>query len=523
MQNQTINNFKLLSKLGEGGMAEVWYAENRIGKKAAIKIIKKELSLLSEIVSRFENEARVMVTLNHPNIRQVYDYSLIDGRPCIIMEYLEGADLSDRLKKGDRFSNEQLADWWNQLTEALNYTHKKEIVHRDIKPSNIFLTDDEKIKLLDFGIAKVKGGLSNTQTGTRMGTLLYMSPEQVKDSKYVDYRTDIYSLAVTFYHLLSGKEPYDSTKSSEWEIQVKIVNEQLNLYNINDEWLNILEPYLDKDPQRRPELSSLNTIQRIPKRNEQQLFVQQSWSEADTQIIIKTEEGPLKNHLAIEWVNIPAGTFMMGSPMSEKERGEDETQHQVTLSAFRMSKHEVTFDQYDAFCAATGRSKPSDSGWGRGKRPVINVNWHDAKAFADWICCRLPTEAEWEYACRAGTSIPFNTGSSLNTSQANYDGNYPHINSKGEYRQKTLSVGSFAPNEWGLYDMHGNVFEWCSDWHAAYPTEAQTNPKGPATGSYLVLRGGSWASNAICCRSAYRRNYTPASRSFNIGFRLVSP
>lgn len=225
----------------------------------------------------------------------------------------------------------------------------------------------------------------------------------------------------------------------------------------------------------------------------------------------------------IEWVNIPAGTFMMGNPASEKDRSNDETQHQVTLSAFRMSKYEVTFEQYDAFCAATGRSKPNDEGWGRGKRPVINVSWNDAKAFADWMGCRLPTEAEWEYAARAGTTTPFNTGNCLSTAQANYDGNYPYSGcSKGEYRQKTLPVGSFAANAWGLYDMHGNVWEWCSDWYAAYPTGAQTNPKGPSTGSYRVYRGGSWLNLAQSCRSASRGNYTPDGRG-EIGFRLVSP
>ena len=230
------------------------------------------------------------------------------------------------------------------------------------------------------------------------------------------------------------------------------------------------------------------------------------------------------NNVTIEWATIPAGTFTMGSPATEVNREDNETQHQVTLSGFKMSKYEVTFEQYDAFCVATKREKPADEDWGRGQRPVINVSWDDASAFATWMKCRLPTEAEWEYACRAGSSTPFNTGNNLSTSQANYNGNYPYNNNaKGIYLEKTKEVGSFAPNAWGLYDMHGNVWEWCGDWYAAYQSTAQTNPTGPSEGSDRVFRGGSWDNRALYCRTAYRLNFNPDYRDNIIGFRLVCP
>ncbi len=226
----------------------------------------------------------------------------------------------------------------------------------------------------------------------------------------------------------------------------------------------------------------------------------------------------------IEWASIPAGTFTMGSPESEVDRSRDETQHQVTLSAFKMSKYEVTFEQYDLFCEATSREKPSDRGWGRGNRPVIYISWYDAKAFADWMGCRLPTEAEWEYACRAGTTTPFNTGNNLTTSQANYEGNLPYNNNaKGEWRKKTLPVGSFAPNAYGLFDMHGNVDEWCSDWYESYSTSAQTNPNQQFRGSFRVFRGGCWVVGADECRAACRFSSPNARKDSLIGFRLVSP
>jgi sulfatase modifying factor 1 len=200
----------------------------------------------------------------------------------------------------------------------------------------------------------------------------------------------------------------------------------------------------------------------------------------------------------IDWVSIPAGTFTKGSPTYEVDRiSYNETQHQVTLSAFKMSKYEITFDQYDLFCEKTGRAKPSDEGWGRGTRPVINVSWVDATSFANWMGCRLPTEAEWEYACRAGSTSTFNTGSNLTTDQANY--NFLLL--------KTMPVGSYPANEWGLHDMHGNVWELCSDY---YP-------------SIHIFRGGGWAADVRACRSAYSGSSDRiGSGNFDLGFRLVA-
>ncbi len=259
MNGKNINGYTLKQQLGVGGMAEVWLAENKIGKKAAVKILLPKLCNDENVTARFLTEAKVMVDLNHPNIRQVYDYGDIDGRPAIIMEYLDGDDLKSRIKRGQRFSEAEYEHWWNQLVDALNYTHKRGIVHRDIKPGNIFVDRDSNIKLLDFGIAKVRESISSTQTGQKLGTLMYMSPEQVKDSKHIDYRTDVYSLAVTFVHLLTGRKPYDSDTSSDFEISEQIVYKHLDLSGLPDKWRNFLTPYLAKEPEDRPALRYFDT------------------------------------------------------------------------------------------------------------------------------------------------------------------------------------------------------------------------------------------------------------------------
>jgi formylglycine-generating enzyme len=224
----------------------------------------------------------------------------------------------------------------------------------------------------------------------------------------------------------------------------------------------------------------------------------------------------------IQWASIPTGSFIMGSPNGELKRNTDEIEHKVYIKGFKMSAFEVTFEQYDAFCEATGRTKPSDEGWGRGRLPVINVSWEDANAFAKWMGCRLPTEAEWEYACRAGTTGPFYKGANFSTNQANFDGNYPYNNNpKGVYRNQAVVVGNFSPNAWGLYDMHGNVWEWCSDWYGPYNGTTQNNPTGPTNGNVKIIRGGGWYNDAHFCRSANRGSFLPTSIDRDLGFRIV--
>jgi formylglycine-generating enzyme required for sulfatase activity len=221
--------------------------------------------------------------------------------------------------------------------------------------------------------------------------------------------------------------------------------------------------------------------------------------------------------VGIQFRLIPAGIFMMGSPTSEKDRDEDETQHRVTISrAFYMGKYQVTRAQWHRVMG-TNPSQFKDVGE---NAPVECVSWNDCQKFMRKLdvreglpegSFRLPTEAEWEYACRAGTQTAFCYGDDLDSSMANFE------------TDKITLVGSFKPNAWGLYDMHGNVEEWCQDWYGTYGTDYATDPCGPQTGSRRVVRGGSWNYDARFCRSANRYILNPDLAHNIIGFRFVLP
>jgi formylglycine-generating enzyme required for sulfatase activity/CheY-like chemotaxis protein len=233
----------------------------------------------------------------------------------------------------------------------------------------------------------------------------------------------------------------------------------------------------------------------------------------------------LGNGVTLEMVYIPGGSFIMGSPPGEvKRKNNEEPQHQVTVPGFFMGKYVVTQAQYQAIM---GQNPSIFKGE---KRPVEKVSWDDAVEFCNKLSqqtghsYRLPSEAEWEYACRAGTTTPFYFGETITTDLVNYNGNYPYASApKGEYRTKTTDVGSFPPNAFGLYDMHGNVWEWCQDtWHENYngaPTDGSAWIDNNY--NYRMLRGGSWNQSSRDCRCAIRNWSDPDYRYGNWGFRVV--
>lgn len=223
---------------------------------------------------------------------------------------------------------------------------------------------------------------------------------------------------------------------------------------------------------------------------------------------------------------MPSGSFQMGSPENEAERKEDEILHPVTLTqGYWLADTACTQNLWLAVMGENPSDFTDDL-----NNPVNRVSWNDCQQFfekanerlPDDFKLRFPTEAEWEYACRANTQTVFSWGDRLSTEQANYDGNNPyHKGKKGEYRKRVVDVLQFQVNPWGLYQMHGNVWEWCSDWLGEYAIDDNVDPQGVSEGQSRVLRGGSWISYGRYLRSANRYANGPVFRNFNVGFRLA--
>ena len=223
------------------------------------------------------------------------------------------------------------------------------------------------------------------------------------------------------------------------------------------------------------------------------------------------EKADLGAGIKLDMVLIPAREFQMGSPESEKYHQDNALQHEVTLTKpFYMGKYEVTQEQWESVMGNSPSSRTKGA-----KLPVTNVSWEDCQEFIKKLNektsggYRLPTEAEWEYSCRAGTTTAYSYGDNLTKSDANIDGD------------SIKAVGSYRPNAFGLYDMHGNVWEWCNDWYGSLQDGEVTDPKGAATGISRVLRGGSFNNNESKARSSNRNNNTPTNRGTDLGFRLV--
>ncbi|MFO5440741.1 MAG: SUMF1/EgtB/PvdO family nonheme iron enzyme, partial [Dolichospermum sp.] len=348
-----------------------------------------------------------------------------------------------------------------ELLPVLQFIHDNQVIHRDIKPENIIRSKTGKLFLIDFGVSKETSGTILTRVGTVTGTPGYAPPEQFRGMVY--HSSDLYSLAVTCVRLLTGHfqkadgadELFD-TNRMEWQWQKYV--------SLSQELTTVLETMLQDIPVKRYQ-SATEVLAALANQKTRVIPTPTNPPKppANINLTINPQSSlteDLGNGVKLEMIAIPGGTFWMGSPTNEAERNNDEgPQHQVTVPSFFMGKYPLTQAQYQAIIG----NNPS---YFKGNnRPVERVIWNDAVTFCQKLSqktgknYRLPSEAEWEYACRAGTKTPFSFGDNITPDLVNYDGNYPYKSApKGKYREQTTDVGTFPPNAFGLYDMHGNVW-----------------------------------------------------------------
>ncbi|TAF02824.1 MAG: serine/threonine protein kinase [Oscillatoriales cyanobacterium] len=587
LQGQKINNqYHLQEFLGCGGYGAVYKADevtrNRLIREVAIKLIAPE-----EDETKAEKqltELQAAVNIHHENLICSYTSGECEVKEdeylFIVMEIAETT--LEKQRKTGKISPAEAIEIVKATAAALNYLHQSNPrkVHRDIKPANLLYAAD-KWKLSDFGLLREISVKNSARTSDRRGTALYVPPEAYDGVVATGW--DMWSLGIMTAEILTGIAPF--TADTEAQLMKKIMEEEpeIDWSKIPEPFTAIVRGCLKKERGQRWTAEQVLTTLAPPvversrnpvveppvvERSRNPVVEPSPWTTLSAlfrsrpipanpvvqpspsttlrvqrlsfQVItvnnkgqtIKTEQRQaeyfsenLGRGVNLEMVQIPGGTFMMGSPDNEQGRYTDESpQHRVTVPTFFAGKYAITQAQWEA---VMGNNPSRFKGE---KRPVENVPWDDAVEFCKKLSqttrktYRLLSEAEWEYACRAGTTTPFHFGETITPELVNYDGNYPYAKaSKGLYRQETTDVGSFPPNAFGLYDMHGNVWEWCSDkWHGDYskaPADGSSWETG--TDNNRVLRGGSWNDLAVNCRFAYRRRNSAGFRYSCIGFRVA--
>lgn len=573
--------------LGVGGFGEVWKGKNpHMPEPAAFKFcldpaaanwLRHEAALLGRVIRQGK----------HPGIVALLDTNLSGDPPYLKYEYVAGGDLCGLINRlREAAPTERVAQSFSlmhELAAILAFAHRLSppIVHRDLKPANILLQTEGdgsfRLRVADFGIGGMAAQHARavSQRGTTQGyflgtalrgscTPLYASPQQFAGAE-PDPRDDVYALGVIWYQMLTGELTRGA--GTDWRDEIEPLG-------VPEAAVRLLASCLSSRSERRPPDAGVlaDEIGKLLPGSASAVLHEPAAPPVSSPPVLQTRLAPppqprtpvpvaprqlgprtlppgllraLTNSVGMKFVLVPAGTFQMGSPPREQGRSADEGPvHVVTITRpFYLGVYPVTQEQYQRLMGTNpshftkvGRARDLLKDEDPKLLPVERVPWGSAVVFCrklselpeeqrDLCTYRLPTEAEWEWACRAGKNAEaFSFGNTLSSTQANFDGSQPYGRAAaGPYLKRPTAVGSYPPNDFGLFDLHGNVWEWCSDWYAEdyYADSPVDDPQGPASGSERVLRGGCWSSSGANCRSAYRGKSEPGQHVYRFGFRVV--
>ena len=631
------DRWRIEAELGAGGMGYVLVGQDLfLKRRVAIKSLHPHLAAVEQVHARFLTEAQVMARIDAPEVVSVYDAFDWSGLPVVVMEYVEGEPLSRLLARDPRPSQGFVRSVMEGVLKGLRAAHEAGVVHRDVKPDNIMVLSGRDgevgVRLLDFGVAQVHEELRHTRTGSVVGTVRYMSPEQVKDSSRVDARTDLFSAGVVLWEMLSGAEPW-SHAENDFDLRIAVVREPLPALGaeVPADLVELVSWLTCKDASGRPpdassalrrlregssvssgsgsgsgagtgsgsgsgprsgtgsgsrvpvaaasfapsgigertkgetETPAVGTVGRsrgpavlwfalgslfllfvvvhqVSSCRAESARAEAARVEAERAEAARAEAARVEAeraeaeraevaNLAASMIRVRAGSFLMGSPAGEEGRFANEAQVEVRLTRdYFLGRYPVTQGEYQAVVGGN----PSHFSQCGARCPVERVSWYDAVRFTNrlnerlglpscydnegrvvggatvYACAgyRLPTEAEWEYAARAGTSGARYGALDAVAWYSGNSGGGPH------------PVGGKQANAWGFHDMLGNVWEWTATWYRAAHSGG-TDPVGPSSGSFRVLRGGSWDGDASFARAAGRDFSAPVFRFINFGFRLA--
>lgn len=570
MEQPVLGDYQIIKKIGQGTLGAVFLGEHRFMKRPfALKMFPEELSSDRTFIQRFEEEVNILASLDHPYIVKIHNISFAQGHyflvtDCIVDEYAETTNLGQYiLSKGKKLEEEEIYRMLLQIAEALDYAHSKKIVHRGLKLNNILVGKNE-LFLSDYGLTRIVGPAAVlTKTFKTVGesldpqkitplhlsflqNYLFMAPEQKRlDHPHgVDIRSDVYSFGVLAYYMLTGEYPEG-------------VFDPPSRFNYLWNWDGLIQSCLQANPEKRPEvlkplLESIKYSSPTESQSAQYLSlkpifqnpsIERPRTDMDPAAIFNIDT-TVKNYtpefkdvtnlqpIESEMVIIEGGSFTRGSQDGNRD---EMPRHSVNLSSFAIDVHPVTNEQFVRFLEVMGGEKDGNHNdiirlrdsrikrsagklnieSGYSKHPVVGVTWYGAIAYAKWVGKRLPTEAEWEIAARGGEdNALYPTNDDIEKTLANF------------FSSDTTAVMSYAPNAYGLYDMAGNVYEWCQDWYGYnyYEISVQEpdNPQGPLQGVYRVLRGGCWKSLKEDLRCSRRHRNNPGTVNGTYGFRCAA-